>query len=158
MVICLRPITEADLQTLAQFLCDEDAIFMAGAGSGSTDVSTHIQHFKKLMEDESISMAVIISGASVVGYIAAFMRGDEREITYWIGREYWGQGIASKAVKLFLPSLQEKYVGEQIFARVVKGNKASEHVLLKAGFKATQTDKFYSDIRSTEVTETIFCI
>lgn len=57
------------------------------------------------------------------------------EISYWIGRPYWGRGIASAAVSLFVRKcLAEKPGLPALFARVKIGNTASFRVLEKAGF------------------------
>jgi hypothetical protein len=34
-----------------------------------------------------------------VGHIASFDLEGHREVTYWIGREDWGRGIATRALK-----------------------------------------------------------
>ncbi len=57
------------------------------------------------------------------------------EIGYWIGREYWGKGIATEAVKLVLTYGFEKLKLKRIYAKVFSGNKASLKVLQKNGFK-----------------------
>lgn len=57
------------------------------------------------------------------------------EISYWVGRPYWGQGIASAAVTAFARKcLAENRTLTALTARVKIGNAASFRVLEKAGF------------------------
>jgi RimJ/RimL family protein N-acetyltransferase len=57
------------------------------------------------------------------------------EISYWIGRAYWGQGIASDAVTAFAHKcLADNPNLTSLTARVKIGNTASFRVLEKAGF------------------------
>ena len=57
------------------------------------------------------------------------------EIGYWLGQKYWGQGIATAAVKVIC---REAFAGlelERIYATVFEGNEASTRVLEKNGFQ-----------------------
>jgi hypothetical protein len=45
---------------------------------------------------------VIEIDGRVVGHIASFDLEGRREVTYWIGRENWGRGIATRALQEFL--------------------------------------------------------
>ncbi|KAF2236228.1 acyl-CoA N-acyltransferase [Viridothelium virens] len=56
-------------------------------------------------------------------------------IGYWIGEEFWGQGIGKQAVKAFTSwTLQEFPEVERIEAEVNDGNVGSEKVLLASGY------------------------
>ena len=57
------------------------------------------------------------------------------EISYVIGdTNYWGKGIASKAVELIINLAEEKYSLHKLFAGVSSMNIASQKVLIKTGF------------------------
>lgn len=60
------------------------------------------------------------------------------ELSYWIGRAYWGQGIASEAVRQMLEAHED---GRALFARVLPDNAASAKVLAKAGFTRGALDE-----------------
>ncbi len=62
----------------------------------------------------------------------------ERLLCYWIGREFWGRGIASVAVRQFL----ESETTRPLTARVAKHNPGSIRVLEKAGFTRVGEDAF----------------
>ena len=54
---------------------------------------------------------------------------------YWIGREFWGRGVATRALWAFLHEVEER----PIYAGVAETNIASIRVLEKCGFKALET-------------------
>ena len=57
------------------------------------------------------------------------------EISYWLGEAYWGAGITSQTVARFTAWCFERYPTlRRIFANVMQGNDASNHVLLNAGY------------------------
>jgi RimJ/RimL family protein N-acetyltransferase len=76
--------------------------------------------------------------AGVVGMVGFHSReGLGPEIGYWVGRPYWGDGIASEAARAAL-----KWAGREWRKRIVVSghfadNPASGRVLVKAGFLYT---------------------
>ncbi len=57
------------------------------------------------------------------------------EIGYFIDEEYWGKGIASKAVKMVEKFATKKYGTKRFEILVIPKNKASIKVALKCGYK-----------------------
>ncbi len=57
---------------------------------------------------------------------------------YWIGREFWGQGIASRALDLFL----QEETRRPLYAHVAVHNLASRRVLEKCGFSMVGEDRW----------------
>lgn len=57
--------------------------------------------------------------------------------SYWIGKQYWGKGIATEALLNFLPKLKVR----PLYARAAKENPASIRVLEKCGFKDSMKTK-----------------
>jgi RimJ/RimL family protein N-acetyltransferase len=62
----------------------------------------------------------------------------EPKVGYWLGKEYWGKGIACEALSQFL--LQVKV--RPLYARVAKQNIASIRVLQKCGFTMYGEDTY----------------
>lgn len=59
------------------------------------------------------------------------------ELSYWIGRSYWGQGFARAAITTFVKqSFAEDALLMRLVARVKQGNTASRRVLDRAGFRS----------------------
>jgi RimJ/RimL family protein N-acetyltransferase len=76
------------------------------------------------------------------------MLGEERQVGYWLGREFWGKGIASESLKQFLGVVKTR----PLYGMVAKHNSASKRVLEKCGFKVIGEDK-YVNIAKEEVEE-----
>src|SRR4029453_18170378 len=88
---------------------------------------------------------------ALVGSIASFVIDGDTELTYWIHRPLWGQGIASQAVALFLDAVSVR----PLYARAASDNVGPLKVLQKAGFAIIGTDTSYAKARGTELEETI---
>jgi RimJ/RimL family protein N-acetyltransferase len=91
-------------------------------------------------------------GDRIVGSIAKFVIEDDAEITYWIDRNFWGQGIATKALKDFLAVETTR----PLFGRTAFDNFGSQRVLEKCGFVKTGTDKGFANARQAEIEEFIY--
>jgi len=57
------------------------------------------------------------------------------ELGYWLGESFWGRGIVTEAVRLFVPWAFEHREVYRIHAAAFAGNEASVRVLEKAGFE-----------------------
>ena len=57
------------------------------------------------------------------------------EVGYWIGEKYWKQGIASAALKMICGYAFKDLKVERLFAGIFEGNKGSQRVLEKCGFR-----------------------
>ena len=75
-------------------------------------------------------MCTIKANDVIAGSIAKFVMENEAGITYWIDRQFWGQGIATTALKNFLKTEQTR----PIYGRVAFDNYGSQKVLEKCGF------------------------
>lgn len=84
---------------------------------------------------EKIRLAIEIAGEIAGGIGLDKIKGHKAEIGYWLGEKYWGQGIATQAVKLVAKYGFDKLKLKRIYAHVFPWNKASMRVLEKAGFK-----------------------
>ena len=88
----------------------------------------------------------------IVGSIGKFIMNGEAEITYWIDRKFWGQGIATQALKKFLAIETTR----PIFGRVAFDNFGSQKVLEKCSFDKIGTDKGFANARQKEIEEFIY--
>ncbi|WP_394354881.1 GNAT family N-acetyltransferase [Sphingobacterium litopenaei] len=80
---------------------------------------------------------------NIVGSVSKFIIHEDNEITYWIDKKYWGKGIATHALKLFLASEIER----PIFGRVAFDNFRSQKVLEKCGFLKVGSDRGFANAR-----------
>lgn len=61
------------------------------------------------------------------------------EIGYWLGEPFWGKGIISAAIPMIVEYGFNTFDITRIFARTFGRNKASQKVLIKAGFSLEAT-------------------
>src|SRR5262249_35348001 len=94
-----------------------------------------------------------LSGGQVAGSIGAFVApwSGKLEVTYWIGREFWGKGIATKALAVFLSAVNVR----PLYARAARDNIASLRVLEKCGFTITGYERGFANARGEEVEEVV---
>ena len=151
--IKLRPTEIQDLDFLFQFQLDKEGRYLAAfMPEDPTDKNAFLNKHIKLLDDPTVNNQTIITDNIIVGSIAKFEMGGNAEITYWIDRNYWGQGIAPKALKEFLIIENSR----PIFGRVAFDNFGSQKVLEKCGFIKTGTDKGFANAKQTEIEEFIY--
>ena len=142
-----------DLNTLFQFQLDEKANYLAAfTPKDPNDKSAYIEKYSKLLTDPAIHMRTIKANGKIAGSIAKFVMEDKAEITYWIDRKFWGQGIATNALKKFLEIEQVR----PIYGRVAFDNYGSKKVLEKCGFVKIGKGKGFANARQTEIEEYIY--
>ncbi len=62
-------------------------------------------------------------------------KNNNAELGYWLGKNYWGKGIMTRAVKQVVNHGFKRLKLKRIYAKVYSHNKGSKRVLEKAGFK-----------------------
>jgi RimJ/RimL family protein N-acetyltransferase len=126
--VSLREVRLGDLPILFDHQTDPEGARMAAFKSRDRDA--FMAHWAKIMANPACALRVILADGAVAGQIGAWTDGAERLVGYWIGREFWGRGIASAALVQFL----NDEVTRPLTAHVAKHNLASIRVLQKAGF------------------------
>lgn len=151
--IKLRPTEISDLDILFEFQLDKEGGYLAAfMPQNPTDKLAYIEKHTKLLDDPTVNNQTIILDNIVVGSIAKFVMDGDIEITYWIDRKYWGQGIGTKTLKAFLTIETNR----PIFGRVAFDNFGSQKVLEKCGFIKVGTDKGFANARQSELEEFIY--
>ncbi|HWJ27510.1 MAG TPA: GNAT family N-acetyltransferase [Flavisolibacter sp.] len=142
-----------DLNVLFQFQLDAEANHLAAfTAKDPNDKAAYIEKYLKHLADPTINMLTIKANGEIVGSIAKFFIEDDAEITYWIDRKFWGQGIATTALQALLKI--EKI--RPIYGRVAFDNYGSQKVLEKNGFVKIGKDKGFANARQTEIEEYIY--
>jgi len=124
----LRPATHADTPVLFAFQADPVASEMAAFPS--RDRAAFEAHQRRILADPTVLLYAIVVGGKVVGSVVSWDAEGEHEVGYWLGRDFWGSGFATAAVRAFL----EIDGRRPLFAYVAVHNEASQRVLRKAGF------------------------
>ena len=124
----LREVVEGDLPILYEHECDPEASAMAVFPSRDRDA--FMAHWAKtLANDSALTMAIVADG-EIAGNIGCWEADGCRFVGYWIGREFWGRGLATQALAELLGIVDARPVR----ANVVRSNVASIRVLEKCGF------------------------
>ena len=126
--IRLRDVEAADLPVLYEHQRDPDAIRMAAFPS--RDWTAFAAHWAAILADDTVAKQTIVVDGQVAGHIGSFGPVDAREVGYWIGRAFWGQGVATAALAAFLRQVPER----PLFAHVTTDNVGSLRVLERCGF------------------------
>ena len=124
----LREVVEADLPVFYEYERDREAAAMAAFPPRDRDAFM-ARWAKTLADDSALTWAVVWDGA-VAGNIGCWEDDGRRLVGYWIGREFWGRGLATQA----LAELLDVVDARPLHAYVVKSNVASIRVLEKCGF------------------------
>ena len=92
-------------------------------------------NIKRRKKRDDFSFAIVVDGKSV-GSISLMKieYGYKSEIGYWLGRNFWGQGIMSEAVTLVSDFGFKTFKLKRMYAGVAYWNKGSAKVLEKQGF------------------------
>ena len=123
----LRDVEDADLPIFFAHQADPVAARMADFPSREHDAFT--AHWARIRADDSVWLRTIVVDGQVAGNVLSFERDGVREVGYWIGREFWGRGIATRALAQFLALLPMR----PLYAVLASTNVASRRVVEKCG-------------------------
>ncbi|MCO1574516.1 GNAT family N-acetyltransferase [Crossiella sp. SN42] len=150
--VALRPVQDTDLDALFEQMRDPEAVRMAAfTARDPNDRAAFDAHVHKLRTSPEVTLRAVTSDGRLVGTIGNFVLDGDTEVTYWIDRSAWGQGIASRALALLLAGLPVR----PVYARAASDNLGSLRVLHKAGFVAIGTEVAYAAARDAEIEETV---
>ena len=150
--LVLREVEDRDFGVLFEHSRDPDAIGMAAFTSPEADDRTAFeQRWSRLRSDRSTTNKVVEIDGRVVGHIASFDLEGQREVTYWIGREDWGRGIATRALQEFVQVEKTR----PLYARAASDNAASIRVLTKCGFLIVGEGRGFAHGRNEETDEVV---
>lgn len=153
--IKLQDVGQSDLATFFAQQLDPEANYMAAfTAKDPADRAAFDAHWAKIRADETITIKTILFDGAVAGHIGSHGWFGEPEVSYWLGREYWGQGIATQALRFFLTQQKTR----PLYGRAAKDNIASIRVLKKCGFTIESEDKGFANARGQEIEEYIFCL
>ncbi|SES33625.1 Protein N-acetyltransferase, RimJ/RimL family [Lentzea xinjiangensis] len=153
--VALRGVEDADLDTVFEFMRDPESVWMAAfTAEDPGDREAFDAHMRRVRSNPEVINLVILGDGRVVGSIARFVVDGDTEITYWVDRAVWGQGVAGRAVALLLELVPER----PVHARVAADNAASARVLTRAGFQVVGTEVSYAAARGTEIEETVLLL
>lgn len=154
MRITLREVVASDLDHFFVQMQDPEAVRMAAFTSKDpTDRTAFDAHWARVLASDAINRTVLADGEPV-GHAAVYGQPQEREVTYWIGRDHWGRGIATAALRELLALVPER----PVVARAAADNTGSVRVLEKCGFTVTGHDRGFANARGEEIDEVVLTL
>ena len=151
--ITLTETEKQDLNAFFKFQLDKEANYLAAFTSKDpSDKTAYMEKYTKLLTDPAVNMRTIKVNNVIAGSVSKFVMENDAEITYWIDRDLWGQGIATAALKEFLKTERIR----PIYGRVAFDNYGSQKVLEKCGFVKIGKDKGFANARQAEIEEYIY--
>ncbi|MFF8398204.1 GNAT family N-acetyltransferase [Streptomyces sp. NPDC016172] len=130
----LRDVVEADLEFLLAYEHDPEAVRRSRFTPRPRDA--FLRHWKtKVLGDDTVFVQAVTVDGEVAGSVVAWWDGGRRFLGYWLGRPYWGRGIGTRALALFL----EREQNRPLYADPAGGNTGSVRLLEKRGFHRTGT-------------------
>ena len=151
--IVLRKTEQADLATLFIFQLDKEANYLAAVTpKDPPDRVFYFDKWTKLISNLTINMKTIVINDLVEGSVIIFEMEGEAEISYWIDKHYWGQGIAMAALKVFL---ETEYL-RPLHGRVAFDNFGSQNVFEKCGLVRIGIDEGFANAKNAEIEEFIY--
>jgi RimJ/RimL family protein N-acetyltransferase len=123
-----RDVAAADLDAFFEHQSDPDAAHMAAVPARDRDA--FVAHWAMILGNEVVTKKTVVVDGDVAGNVVSWEQDGKRLVGYWIGRAYWGRGVATSALSQFIGLLGMR----PLFAHVATHHVASIRVLEKCGF------------------------
>jgi RimJ/RimL family protein N-acetyltransferase len=150
MEVELRAVTDADVEVFYEQQLDPEARRVAVFPLRDHDTFT--THWReRVLADEANYAWTIVADGEVAGHMLCFERDGKREVGYWLGRAYWGRGIATAALAALLREVAER----PLYAYVVRSNVGSIRVLEKCGFTTIGSERHLDEQMGEEIDEAL---
>jgi RimJ/RimL family protein N-acetyltransferase len=125
----LRDVEDADLDVFFEHQRDPEATRLAAFAAKAR--LPFLEYWAEIRAGQTVLTKAIVVNGEVAGNIMCWDQSGQRQIGYWIGRQYWGHGVATTALALFLCWMTAR----PLHAYVAVHNVGSIRVLEKCGFR-----------------------
>jgi RimJ/RimL family protein N-acetyltransferase len=129
----LREIRGADIPILFSYQDDPEANEMAAFPA--REEPAFREHLERVRATPGAISRAIVDDEVVVGQIGSWDDQRGRNVGYWIGREHWGKGYATAALR----ALMEIDPVRPMWAHIVEHNVGSQRVAERCGFVLDHT-------------------
>jgi RimJ/RimL family protein N-acetyltransferase len=150
----LREVEQDDLPTFFENQLDPEANRMAAfTAADPSDREAFDARWQRILASEETTSRTIVVDDQVAGSVSKYRDPDMPgpEVTYWLGRDFWGKGVATLALAGFLEIVKER----PVYGRCAADNVGSRRVLEKCGFVFVGEDKGFSNARGEEIAEVV---
>jgi len=146
----LRPVNDADVEIFYEQQREPEGVAMAMFPSRPREA--FFSHWQRTSAQPDANRMTITFGGAVAGNIGSWATNDEDNVLvgYWIGNAFWGKGIATAALQLYLARHELR---RPLHARVVSTNVGSIRVLEKCGFELVGRRSEFDEAFGVDVEE-----
>ncbi len=136
----LRAVEEADLDVFFEQEHDTEALRRSRFTPRPRE--RFMTHWTtSILGDDTCLARTITADGAPAGNVVSWWEGDRRFVGYWLGRAYWGRGIGTEALALFLREERTRPLYADPFAE----NTASVRILERQGFQREGTVRHGDD-------------
>ncbi len=133
----LRDVEGPDLEVFLEQQLDPEAARLANFPS--RDRERFMAHWTtRVLGDPTVLVQTVTVDGRPAGHVVAWWDRDRRFVGYWLGRPFWGRGVGTRALRLFL---QRERV-RPLYADPSAANTASVRLLERCGFERTGTVRY----------------
>ena len=137
--LVLRQPVLTDAERMSELMSDEDIVRMtASIPYPFIPLAAEFWIMRQASDwrrGNSYGYAITQDGGEIMGVMDLFQNGDgDKEVGYWIGRPYWGNGYITEAAQAVLDEGFRSFDIDYIDAGYFYDNPASGRVLEKLGF------------------------
>ncbi|WP_250029421.1 GNAT family N-acetyltransferase [Paractinoplanes maris] len=130
----LRSVQPADVDVF--FLQQQELEAQRRANFRARDRPAFTEHWtQRILGDPDVSARTVLAGGEIAGNVVSWWQGEHREVGYWLGQAFWGRGVGTRAVTLYLDVEPVR----PLTATADVGNTASIRLLERCGFTAVET-------------------
>ncbi|MEW9553614.1 GNAT family N-acetyltransferase [Nonomuraea sp. NPDC050783] len=126
----LREVADSDLEVFLAQEHDPEAVRRSRFPARPRE--RFLSHWRdNVLGDPANRVRTIEVDGAVAGNLVAWWEGERRFVGYWMGRAFWGRGIGTRALGLFLAEEKTR----PLYADPHHGNTASVRLLERHGFQ-----------------------
>jgi RimJ/RimL family protein N-acetyltransferase len=152
--VTLREVADGDLDIFFAHQQEREAVHMAAFTSKDpSDRDAFDGRWRQMRAAADVTVRTVLVDGVVAGHVATWVDAElgEPEVTYWLGREYWGRGVATAALRAFL----DVFAARPLLGRAAADNVASLRVLEKCGFVVVGESRGHANARGEEIAEVL---
>ena len=66
-------------------------------------------HWKRILRDDSLVKRTIVDEGRVAGNVLCWEQDGRRLLGYWVGKEFWGRGLATRALAELIEEIPRRH-------------------------------------------------
>ncbi len=148
----LRSVEDRDIDVFFDHQADQQAVEMAAFPA--RDKEQFAAHWAKVRADDTLVARTIVADGVVAGNIGSWPDHGQQLLGYWVGREWWGRGVATQALALLVTEVPIR----PLHAHVAVHNVGSIRVLEKCGFRRDREQEAKAPAPDDGIEELIFVL